>query len=231
MLSNYCAAELVCGPRLDNQVGLVGTVYRHLATMSEPTWMEPSAALSSTLKELRWTVVVIGGSLLASRCSHLDRKPSYPGKIHLDHPVLLRAGRSPQFLHQWQDCPVPPTLEKVKAHDEASKIWGNHKFWGNEEADHSAKAAGGGGAASFVEDPRFADAVQVRDRDGQWIRDVSSAGRKFSVASRKFSTLEWWNGSSKYCHVKSGQDWHLHPVPLLPQLIQRRSRLPSVHIS
>ena len=38
-------------------------------------------------------MVVIGGSLLASRCSHLDRKPSYPGEIHLEpRPASPRSG-------------------------------------------------------------------------------------------------------------------------------------------
>ena len=72
---------------------------------------------------------------------------------------------------------------------EAGKNQGNPKFWGNERADQSAKAAAGGGAASFVEGPCFADVVQVRNRDGRWIRDVyrwaggsSGARRESSVA-------------------------------------------------
>ena len=65
-LSNYCASEAALGsplgacaardPRLRmrwlvtlaNHVGLVGTVHRHLATLSGPTWAEP------LLKELHW---------------------------------------------------------------------------------------------------------------------------------------------------------------------------------
>ena len=47
-----------------NQVGLAGTDHRYLATPFRPTWVEPSAALSSTLKELHWTVAVNGGSTL-----------------------------------------------------------------------------------------------------------------------------------------------------------------------
>ena len=106
-LSNYCAAEAVCGPPLGacavrdprlevatrrmrwlvtlaNQVGLVGTVHRHLATLSGPTWAEPSAALSSTLQELRWMVVVNGDSMRASHWPHLDPEPSYRGEVHLE---------------------------------------------------------------------------------------------------------------------------------------------------
>ena len=105
-LSNYCAAEAVCGPPLGacavrdprlevatrrmrwlvtlaNQVGLVGIAHRHLATLSGPTWVEPSVALSSTLKELRWTVVN-GDSMRASRWPHLDSEPSHRGEIHLE---------------------------------------------------------------------------------------------------------------------------------------------------
>ena len=65
-LSNYCASDAALGsplgacaardPRLRmrwlvtlaNHVGLVGTVHRHLATLSGPTWAEP------LLKELHW---------------------------------------------------------------------------------------------------------------------------------------------------------------------------------
>ena len=62
---------------LANHVGAVGTVHRHLATLSGPTWLEPSAALSSTLQELRWMVVVVNSdSMRASRWPNLNPEPS-----------------------------------------------------------------------------------------------------------------------------------------------------------
>ena len=51
---------------------------------------------------------------------------------------------------QSPSCFERPTLEKVKAHDEAGKNRGNPKSWGNEQADQSSKAAAAGEAASFV---------------------------------------------------------------------------------
>ena len=79
-LANFCATEAVCGPPLGacaacdphlevaawrmrwlrtlaNQVGIVGTVHRQLASSSGTAWVEPSQALASTLSEFGWTVV------------------------------------------------------------------------------------------------------------------------------------------------------------------------------
>ena len=100
-LSKYYAAEADCGPPLGpcavrdprleaaarrmhwpdtlaHQVGFVGTIHHHLATLSGPTWVEPSAALSSTVKELNCTAV--NGD---SRWPRSDSEQSYHGETHL----------------------------------------------------------------------------------------------------------------------------------------------------
>ena len=46
-----------------------------------------------------------------------------------------------RLLFQWKDCASPPTLEKVKAHDEVGHREANAKTLGNERADALAKEA------------------------------------------------------------------------------------------
>ena len=66
---------------LANQVGLVGTVHRLLASSSDPVWVEPSPALASTLPEFGWTVVRNVVSMRATRWPELDPEPAYSGKV------------------------------------------------------------------------------------------------------------------------------------------------------
>ena len=45
------------------------------------------------------------------------------------------------FLYEWQGCPHPPKLEKVKDQDEAGRLAGKLKTLGNDLADSLAKEA------------------------------------------------------------------------------------------
>ena len=89
-----------------------------------------------------------------------------------------------KFILQWADDPHPPELEKVKARDAKGLADGNPKSLGNDRADYLAKpavAAGRGHDAPREEDPRFADAVRVRDEHGAWVGNVKRA-----------FALKWW---------------------------------------
>ena len=283
-LANFCAAEAVCGPPLgacaardprlevaarrmrwlnmiSNQVGLVGTVHRQLASPSGTTWMEPSPALASTLSEFGWTVVRNVVSMRATRWPELDPEPAYSGQViltprdglppsdavwtdgsiktkggaaalqrdrQLQHLCTLSTPHSSTqcelvalslvarfqpppslvltdslnslqlissweqrssarilacaervevrlFLDTWQHSSAPPTLEKVKAHDEQGRSAGNQKSWGNEQVDGLAKLAADGVDDEYSPNPRHTDAVQVHDAAGRWLKDVSAA--------------------------------------------------------
>jgi hypothetical protein len=82
------------------------------------------------------------------------------------------------FLAQWQHA-VPPTLAKVKAHDRAAAEAGDARpACGIERADALAKAAADDSTATvepYVSDPRYADAVRVRDANGGWVSDLGPA--------------------------------------------------------
>ena len=67
------------------------------------------------------------------------------------------------FLDLRQHSPYPPTLEKVKAHDEQGRAAGNQKSWGNEQVDGLAKLAADGVDDEYSPNPRYMDAVQVLD--------------------------------------------------------------------
>jgi hypothetical protein len=64
------------------------------------------------------------------------------------------------------DSPTPPTLEKVKAHDDAAAAAGDVKALGNAAVDILAKRAASGAGGLTASDPRFADAVQLCDAAG-----------------------------------------------------------------
>ncbi len=81
--------------------------------------------------------------------------------------------------------PQPPwKLEKVKANDTKGLADCNFKTRGKDQANYLAKhavAAGRGHDAPRDVDPRFEDAVRVRDEHGVWVRNV-----------RRTSALKWW---------------------------------------
>ena len=83
-----------------------------------------------------------------------------------------------RFLHAWRDCPAPPTLEKVKAHNEAGVSAGQQKAIGNALADRAARAAA---AVPIPEehdttaDLPFEDAVRIRDHRGQFVHSARRA--------------------------------------------------------
>ena len=77
-----------------------------------------------------------------------------------------------RFLSLWTDHPNPPALEKVKAHDDEGIRDGNPKTLGNEKADMLAKQATEVDNPIYEPDDRFADAVQLRDDQGRWLRDL-----------------------------------------------------------
>jgi hypothetical protein len=80
-------------------------------------------------------------------------------------------------------CPLPPTLEKVKAHDAAAIAIGHPKAVGNDMADTWARrAAEEPGHPAWVPPPaEFADPVELLDSSGSPVLDV-----------RTRLAAEWW---------------------------------------
>ena len=76
----------------------------------------------------------------------------------------------------------PPILEKVKGHDTAAQRAGAIKALGNEQVDLYAKEAARGASQVATPDPRFADAVLLKDPSGTPISDVGAAVALF-----------WWD--------------------------------------
>ena len=90
------------------------------------------------------------------------------------------------FIYQWQGSSSAPLLEKVQAHDTDACRAGCPKALGNAMADARAKdAALSLGSSLYVPDPRAADAVQLQDNSGVWIRDVRAALTSFCWEERR----------------------------------------------
>ena len=93
-----------------------------------------------------------------------------------------------RFIRAWVDCPNPPTLEKVKAHDAAGVTAGRQKAIGNDLADAGARAVAMEAAAlvdaegpEVAADLPFEDPVLFWDSRGARIRCVRRA-----VAERRW---------------------------------------------
>ena len=105
------------------------------------------------------------------------------------------------FLDAWQHSSDPPTLEKVKAHDEQGRSAGNQKSWGNEKVDGLAKIAADGVDDEYSPNPRHMDAVQVHDAAGRWLKDVSAA-----------VTRGWWEQHRTAGATRRSWLMHLYPA-------------------
>jgi hypothetical protein len=75
------------------------------------------------------------------------------------------------------ECPQPPTLEKVKAHDDAALRLGHPKALGNDLADKFAKKAAAGIDVPVwnVDSSEFEDPVRLLDSSGSVILVVQQA--------------------------------------------------------
>jgi hypothetical protein len=94
------------------------------------------------------------------------------------------------FLHHWLQHGSPPALEKVKAHNTVAIQSGDSRACGNEHADGLAKAACSHlNPVVYHRDPRFADAVRVRDSHGHWVTDIASAISAFWWTARRRTWL------------------------------------------
>jgi hypothetical protein len=87
------------------------------------------------------------------------------------------------FTSQQQGHPHPPTLEKVKAHDEDAVVASRRKAIANDRVDALTKDAAVGAVTPYKPDPRFVDVVQLQDASGAWILDV-----KFAVWRAQWET-------------------------------------------
>ena len=145
------------------------------------------------------------------------------------------------FISQWENHPHPPTLEKVKAHDEDGVAAGRRKAVGNDRVDALAKEAAVGVGSSYTPDARFGDAVQLQDASGNWILEVGKAvakalwesNRQEAAARRPWiaqlypAGMEFdWTASGRLFHppkVVSGHFIHAAPPQVLKWVARART--------
>ena len=108
-----------------------------------------------------------------------------------------------QFLSVWHGAAAVPTLEKVKAHDDALAAKGYIKARGNVAVDALAKQAAAGSVWSYSEDMRFADAVQLCSSTGECQLQVGTAVE-----------TAWWMSSIREGGVRRTWLSVLYPVGL-----------------
>ena len=124
-----------------------------------------------------------------------------------------------QFLASWEGSPHPPVLEKVKAHDTAAQRAGMVKSIGNEVADSLAKAAAAGVPTRHVPDPRFADAVLLRDASGAVIFDVASAVPQHWWALRRREGVQRRAWLGQLYPDAMDFDWKASTRPFMPPTV------------
>ena len=106
------------------------------------------------------------------------------------------------FLHLAASLPSPPSLEKVKAHDDAAISIGHPKALGNDAADRCARKASSSPSVPLWDpvDRPFRDAVEFRDAAGLPILNVEVA-----------LTRDWWIQASQSCTARRPRLAALYP--------------------